>query len=145
MKCKNVYTKNKLLKKLIELVLSFSIFFFYVFFYLMTEKMGATFLFLLCQLTYSFKKNPKSIQFTIMPWTIMQNKNTNAKHRYTSNCQVQRTHSKKMCLCDSTPKYRADPKPQNTLSCLEEGHNNYSDRYLLLFQFVGISCLGMYI
>lgn len=37
------------------------------------------------------------------------------------------TQTKKKCLCDSTSKYRVDPKPQNTLCCLEEGHTNYPD------------------
>lgn len=34
---------------------------------------------------------------------------------------------KKKCLCDSTPKYRVDPKPQNTACCLEEVQNNSPD------------------
>lgn len=33
----------------------------------------------------------------------------------------------KKCLRDSTPKYRVDPKPQNTVCCLEEGQNNNPD------------------
>lgn len=43
------------------------------------------------------------------------------------------TQKKKKCLCDSTSKYRVDPKPQNTLCCLEEGHNNYPDSTYFFF------------
>lgn len=39
-------------------------------------------------------------------------------------------HEKKKCLCDSTPKYRVDPKPQNTVCCLEGGQNNNPDSLL---------------
>lgn len=57
----------------------------------------------------------------------------NAKHRYIWHSWVQHTDSKKKKkkkkrLCDSTSKYRVDPKPQNTLCCLEERHTNYPDR-----------------
>lgn len=44
------------------------------------------------------------------------------------NTQTVKKKKKKKRLCDSTSKYRVDPKPQNTLCCLEERHTNYPDR-----------------
>lgn len=72
--------------------------------------------------------------FSLFRWTsrtLMQNnkKMLNIDIFDTVGCNTQTVKKKKKKrLCDSTSKYRVDPKPQNTLCCLEERHTNYPDR-----------------